>query len=115
MLLVKPMRESIDSHLDSLITGIYLETKGVNLGITMKMLKEVFIRIAKKGGINKEHILTDTEFEELRKSIKRCIKLKIKERNPQLEDELSEKSFILLSFPTNNHPTITFITQNLFN
>ncbi len=78
--LVKPMRELIDSHLDSLIPGIYLETKGANLGITMEMLKEIFIRTTKKDGINKENILAEEKFEELEKSIKKYIKSKVKEK-----------------------------------
>jgi hypothetical protein len=78
--LMKPMRELIDSYLDSLIPGIYLETKGANLGITMEMLKEIFIKTAKKDGINKENILAEEKFEELEKSIKKCIKCKVKEK-----------------------------------
>jgi hypothetical protein len=82
--LVKLMRELIDSHLDSLIPGIYLETKGVNLGVTMEMLKEIFIRITEKDGTNKEHILTDEKFEELKRSIRRCIKLMVKEKEKRI-------------------------------
>ncbi|AKB52767.1 hypothetical protein MSBRW_3514 [Methanosarcina barkeri str. Wiesmoor] len=78
--LVEPMRELIDSHLDSLIPGVYLETKGANLGITMEMLKESFIRTAEKDGINKENILTEEKFKELEKSIKKCIKFEVKEK-----------------------------------
>lgn len=78
--LAKPMRELIDSHLDSLIPGVYLETKGANLSITMEMLKEIFVRTAEKNGINKEKILTEEKFEELEKSIKKCIKFEVKEK-----------------------------------
>jgi hypothetical protein len=77
--LVKLMRELIDSYLDSFIPGIYLETKGVSLGITMEMLKQIFIKIAEKDGINKENILTNKKFKELKKSIKECIDSRVEE------------------------------------
>lgn len=75
--LVRPMRELIDSYLDSLIPGIYLETKGAKIGITMEMMKQIFINTAKKDGISKEKILTNKKFEELRKSIQECIESKV--------------------------------------
>jgi len=78
------MRELIDSHLDSLKLGIYLETKGGNLGITMETLKEIFIGVAKKDGINKENILTNEKFKELKKSIKRCIQSKDDEKEKRI-------------------------------
>lgn len=78
--LVKSMRELIDSYLDSFISGIYLETKGAKIGITMEMLKQIFINMTKKDEINNENILDEVKFEELERSIKKCIKLKVKEK-----------------------------------
>lgn len=78
--LVKPMRELIDSYLDSLISGIYLETKGAKIGITMEMLKQIFINMTKKDEMGEEKILTNREFKELRKSIQECIESKVEEK-----------------------------------
>lgn len=78
--LVKPMRELIDSYLDSLISGIYLETKGAKIGITIEMLKQIFINMTKKDEINNENILDKEKFKELERSIKTCIKLKVEEK-----------------------------------
>ncbi len=64
------MRELIDSHLDSLLPGIYLETKGGKLGVTMEMLKRNCIEAVKKDGVNKEKYTSNEKFEELKRSIK---------------------------------------------
>lgn len=78
------MRELIDSYLDSLISGIYLETKGVNLAVTMEMLTVISKKVAKEEETNKENILTDEKFEELKKLIEGYLESKVEEEERNL-------------------------------
>ncbi|WP_048178899.1 hypothetical protein [Methanosarcina siciliae] len=82
--LVIIMRELIDSHLDSLTSGIYLETKGANLAITMEMLTVISKKVAKEEETNKENILTDEKFEELKKLIEEYLESEVEEEKRNL-------------------------------